>query len=1687
MKKVVRLLLAILMVACLALTVTACKNECAKGNHDFSVLEKTDEATCTTPKTLRYKCANCDERHDVTEGKALGHDPAKTWTAEGNKHFHACTRCDAHLDEADHTPVKVDGTPATCVNTGLTDGSKCGVCNEVLTAQQTIQLAAHTYDEGVVTNQATCHTKGVKTFTCKVCPAGTAGHTKTEEIDFDTANHDGAQSYVADGATHKLVCGGCNATLESHEANMGGWTEAGGKHTRSCSQDGCTVKDVHNATFAETWSEADGKHFRACVDEDCTVRAADEHNANYSTSWSDEDGKHFHACMKEGCSMRKDVAEHNSDGVIEAVDATCEEYGSTAGKKCDVCDKVMQAPTQVEPLKHNHVYDNDETNDETHVGICTRCGDRINEGAHTWVWNTEDKDMHWKECSLCKRINGEKENHNYENGFACECGRVVTGVKFATFFKNNYERFDTLPEAVAHVTDSTEAVIYMGEDLSGNGVFVPSDRNITFRFNGHTYTVTGGAVGSANYETQAFHLEKNSVIKMMNGTITSKAGSGVRMLVQNYSNLTLENIVLDGRNLDEARDGKGNVVPNYTLSNNFGVTSMQGTTIHAKDANQVAFDVWYGMKTAYLDGVSVTVGDGCQINGVIEYGANVVPDSFANFKLVLHAGRVYNLRFSSDNVNCDNCNITLGGVTIEHNYVKQSTTDATCTEAQIDHYECAYCDKTDDRTVGEPKGHTLSSILTSENGQHYHKCTVCGKQADERVDCTYTQGEYEHNGDKHWQVCTVCDGKSALEEHTYGDWIVETDSTCTTEGSKKRVCTVCGFEEKATVELKPHEYQENWTSDVTEHWHKCANCDAKEGVAKHKYTANVCDICNRTITETEILAELAKLGNDAYLVSNTSTYKLTGIITEIKYTYTEYNGASVNIKVGNTVIYCFKMKGANVEALQRLAVGDTITVLGKLVNFKGTTLEFDQGCTLESITYGNVDITIEKDANATIIGLEETAERYSTVEFNVDFDADKYNLIVKINGVVIEPVNGKYSFVASSNTTVTVVLQDANVTHSHTTVGDKVLLDANTLGVTNSYNTSEKTAEIGGAIFGFVQCMSKNGIQMNVNRSPASSIYTKTALLGMKTISISYSSSTNTNFRLKIELADNADFANAKELGISGKMGETEFTVGDKSATFVRFTASGSNAGYVTITIVSEKECPNTTDFTEHPEQSPTCTEDGNIRYWTCDTCGAKFDDELHNHMITSIADDAHKATGHHLVAVERLEPTCTQDGYEAYWQCTNANCDCKFADAEGKTALEQVVVLPATGHEYSYTSNNDGTHNMACANDSAHNQVNVACAPEDASVWQHDADGHWQVCELCKAEINAGAHTFANGSCGVCGRPENVAPKDILWEVTVDGAEQETVTDFIPEAVDATTNSSFQFSIVIENKSDYIITVVNMFGDTEETLEPVNDVYTFSVDDGGNCITVTIVSKTSVTLSVEGDRANAAVGLADSATAADWVDNLAVPVGGSAFIKAVPNSGFEVTVTAAYEDGNVINVSSVSDGIYSIANLPKGSVTVIVKVSEEAIKVWNKVTDASVLHEGAQIVIVSKASNFALSTTQNGNNRGQESITKKDNTVTITDNVQVITLTKGKIDETWALAVGENQYLTAASSSSNYLRTATEIVENSSWKITVTSTGVAVQAQGNFTRNLLKYNSSSRIFSCYASGQGEIEIYMYS
>ncbi len=153
--------------------------------------------------------------------------------------------------------------------------------------------------------------------------------------------------------------------------------------------------------------------------------------------------------------------------------------------------------------------------------------------------------------------------------------------------------------------------------------------------------------------------------------------------------------------------------------------------------------------------------------------------------------------------------------------------------------------------------------------------------------------------------------------------------------------------------------------------------------------------------------------------------------------------------------------------------------------------------------------------------------------------------------------------------------------------------------------------------------------------------------------------------------------------------------------------------------------------------------------------------------------------------------------------------------------------------------------------------------------------------------------------------------------------------------------------------------------------------------------------------------------------------------------------------------------------------------------VCHEAKPNWVLVDNVDSLKAGDTIVIVARDYNFALSTTQNGNNRGQAAITKGDNTIEIGNDVQVLTLEKGKKDDTFAFYTGSG-YLYAASSSNNYLRTETTLSDNSSWTITIAADGTAtVVAQGSYTRNTLQYNQSSSLFACYASAsQKAIVIY---
>ena len=126
---------------------------------------------------------------------------------------------------------------------------------------------------------------------------------------------------------------------------------------------------------------------------------------------------------------------------------------------------------------------------------------------------------------------------------------------------------------------------------------------------------------------------------------------------------------------------------------------------------------------------------------------------------------------------------------------------------------------------------------------------------------------------------------------------------------------------------------------------------------------------------------------------------------------------------------------------------------------------------------------------------------------------------------------------------------------------------------------------------------------------------------------------------------------------------------------------------------------------------------------------------------------------------------------------------------------------------------------------------------------------------------------------------------------------------------------------------------------------------------------------------------------------------------------------------------------------LLSTALLSLGLVIVSTPAKSEVVKAaegtWTLVDDASTLADGDQIVIAAAKENYAMSTTQNNNNRASVAITKSGSSITVTSTVQVLTLKTGKTAGSFAFYTGSAGYLYAASTSSNHLKTKTALDNN--------------------------------------------------
>lgn len=161
------------------------------------------------------------------------------------------------------------------------------------------------------------------------------------------------------------------------------------------------------------------------------------------------------------------------------------------------------------------------------------------------------------------------------------------------------------------------------------------------------------------------------------------------------------------------------------------------------------------------------------------------------------------------------------------------------------------------------------------------------------------------------------------------------------------------------------------------------------------------------------------------------------------------------------------------------------------------------------------------------------------------------------------------------------------------------------------------------------------------------------------------------------------------------------------------------------------------------------------------------------------------------------------------------------------------------------------------------------------------------------------------------------------------------------------------------------------------------------------------------------------------------------------------------------------------------------------------ATKGWKRVTHNTTLAAGDTIIIAAANYDFAISTTQNNNNRAQADITKMGDEAIFVGTVQAFVLQNGDNTGTFHIydfdANGGYLY---APGNGNYLKTASTLPTNGSadWEISIfgndSITIIAhntANTEGNQTRML--YNVNSNLFSCYgptSNVREPVTIYRY-
>ena len=723
-------------------TIIVAQTETAKTAHEYTVLVSTVPSTCVTLGHKVMKCANCDATTNVP------------LTEYGS-----------------HSPVTVTGTPATCTQTGLTDGVVCEVCGHVITAQQTInkleheytvlvnkvpstcvvlghdvmkcenceattdvaltEYADHTWNAGEITTAATCCATGTKTFTCTVCD-----DTRDETIAIDANNHTGgtevrdavAEDCGNDGYTGDTYCLGCDTKIAD-----GTVIDATGNHTwndgeviaaATCCATGtkkftCTVcADTKEETIAiDANNHAGGTEVRDAVAEDCG-------NDGYTgdTYCLGCDTK-----LADGSVIVATGAHTWNAGEVTKI-ANCVETGA---KKfaCTVCGDEKEETIAIDSSNHKTV-----VNDAAVESTCSQTG--LTAGSHCTACNTT---IVAQTATAMKPHTETTVQENITNASCTVAGSYDNVVKCTvchTEISRTHITGETLPHSYTVLVET-----------------IPS----TCVALGHNVMKCANCEATTNVALTEYGAHSWNA-----GEVTTPANcvdTGVKTFTCTTCDSTkTEPVAIDANN-------HKNIVDDAAVESTCTATGLTAGKHCDACAKVIVAQTETAMKAHEYSVHTSTVPSTC-----VTLGHKVMK--------------------------CANCTATTNVALTEYGAhtwnAGEVTTPANCVDTGTKTFTCTTCNDTYDETIA----------INSAN--HKTVVTVHGTAAS----CTAT-------GLTDGKICSACNEVVVAQTvtpkkaHEYGEWTVVTEATQETEGLRTRQCAHCDATQEEAIEKLPADDDNN--------------------------------------------------------------------------------------------------------------------------------------------------------------------------------------------------------------------------------------------------------------------------------------------------------------------------------------------------------------------------------------------------------------------------------------------------------------------------------------------------------------------------------------------------------------------------------------------------------------------------------------------------------------------------------------------------------------------------------------------------------------------------------------------------------------------------------------------------------------------------------------------------------------